>query len=344
MKKHLNTVVRKSSKENKSNNKLTLTQNERNLPLPSSFFKEFKDSIVEQDITFYPNLTKLTNKLAKYLDIKPSNIMFTPGSDIGIKLLFEAFDVRGNNVVTTNYHFPMYSVYANLTQCYLKLVEYKSNRMSINDILSAIDDDTKFVLLANPNSPIGDYMKVTDIIKLLKTGIPVIIDEAYIELTDKESVVTLIEDFKNLIVLRTFSKGFGAAGLRVGYIVSNIANMKIINKLRFMYEISGISAKYCEFVLDNIKNYESYLRSTMKGKKDMFKSLSKPSSNVITTGTDSSWFFIRGKKNNDNLHNIFEEQRVSIRTTVLPDGIEWFKLNYDLAIESTNLKTLLINA
>lgn len=344
MKKHLNSIVRKSPNENKLNNKLTLTQNERNLPLPLSFFKEFKASITEQDIAFYPNLTKFTKKLANYIGVKPSNIMLTPGSDAAIKILFEAYNVEGRNIVTTDYHFPMYSVYASIHQTEVKTVKYQNDKINIKQVIEAVDENTEFIILANPNSPLGDHTKITDIIKLLKTGIPVIIDEAYIELTKKDSVVTLISEYSNLIVLRTFSKGFGAAGMRVGYIVSGNHNMKTISKLKFMYEIAGIAAKYCEFILDNIKNYESYLRTTLKGKQDLYRSLSKPSSNVVTQDTDSSWFFIRGKKNNNNLHKLFEEQKISIRTIVLPDGNEWFKLNYDLAIESTNLKTLLINA
>lgn len=345
MKQHLKKVFRKIGKESKLDKNLVLTQNERNLPLPASFFSNFKKSITEKDISFYPNLTSLTKKIAEYINVTPDNILLTPGSEVGIKTLFEVFDLKDKNIVTTDYCFPMYDVYAEIHQTELRKAKYKGMKIDINSIWAQVDNNTAFIILANPNSPLGDYTKRDDIIKLLELGIPVIIDEAYIEFSYHNSVVDLINEYSNLIVLRTFSKAFGAAGLRAGYIVSNIDYMKIIRKLRFMYEISGIAAKYCEFVLDNVKNYETYITKTLENKEDLYEALDKGNNSHKLINTESSWFFIRGKKNNDKLEKIFKDNKVTLRTLRLPTDNEiWYKFNYDLAIESTNLKSLLQNA
>ena len=86
------------------------------------------------------------------------------------------------------------------------------------------------------------------------------IDEAYIEFSDKESFIKYIDDYPNLIITRTFSKGFGAAGSRVGMTFSNPHYIENISKFRQMYEISGVSMKYCEFLLNNHHLVDTYIK------------------------------------------------------------------------------------
>ena len=241
MKKYLNKVVRKDNKENKNLFKVVLSQNERNLKLPDTLFKSFISSIKQKDIFFYPDISKLKLKLAKFLGVRQYNLLITPGSDIGIKTVFESFELKGKNIITSNYCFPMYSVYADLYQTTIKKVRYTNRGLNFRWLLDKVDKDTQFIIIANPNSPLGDYYSFDQIKILLETGIHVIIDEAYIELTDKKSLANKVKEYDNLTVLRTFSKGYGAAGCRVGYVISNKSNIDIYNKFRFMYEISGNS-------------------------------------------------------------------------------------------------------
>mgnify|MGYP001267129373 CR=1 FL=1 len=166
MKKHLNNVIRKDNKENKSLFKVVLTQNERNLKLPDTLFKNFLNTIKQKDLFFYPDITKLKLKLAKFLGVKQYNLLITPGSDIGIKTIFESFDLKNKNIITSNYCFPMYSVYADLYQAKLKKVRYTNRGLNFRWLLDKIDKDTQFIIIANPNSPLGDYYSF-DQIKIL---------------------------------------------------------------------------------------------------------------------------------------------------------------------------------
>lgn len=263
--------------------------------------------------------------------------MITPGSDIGIKTIFESFDVKGKNVVTTDYCFPMYRVYSDLYETTLKTAKYTGMRLDVNSILKEIDTETEFVILANPNSPLGDYIETSSIKKILNTGVYLILDEAYIELTDKPSALPLLVQYDNLVITRTFSKGFGAAGCRVGYILSNPMNIEIFNKFRFMYEISGIASKYVENILRNIKFFKKYFSATLKGKEKLVNKL--PKDQIINT--DSSWFFI---KHSDALESLFNEYKVSIRTQSLPKSTDlWFKFNYDTSLKGSKFIKRLIN-
>lgn len=339
MKKWVTNIFRKSNFEDKTKYRLVLSQNERNIPLPQELFSNFINSLTHKDLFFYPNTFNLQRKLTSYHGIKSEQLLLTNGSDGGLRLLFELFDLTSKNVITTQFHFPMYSVYSEINNCELLRISYTEDRYNIQDIIKAINPDTKFVILANPNSPIGDYHSIQEFEPLLNTGVTVIVDEAYIELCDKPSLVNYVDKYPNLIILRTFSKGFGAAGIRVGYIIANAELINALSKITPMYEISSISTKYCEYILDNIEYYSMYLKSTMEKKQQAYTFLEK-SKNLRVKNTDSSWFFIQHKQDNKILSDFFSYNSIAIRTINLDSNstnTEWYKFNYDLAVDSLNI-------
>ena len=232
VKKHLRDVVRKFNVVDKEKFDYVLSQNERNLQLPYKLYSEFISSLKHTDFSFYPDLDSLKTKIRQYTNC--NNVFLTPGSDFGIKTIFELYDLEDREVLTSNYFFPMYQVYADIHMAELVKVEYKEQQFNIGDLIKNITENTALIILANPNSPIGDTYTLEDIELLLDKGIPTIIDEAYIELSNAESAIKLIEKYSNLYVTRTFSKGFGAAGCRVGYICTNKANLEMLEKLRLM--------------------------------------------------------------------------------------------------------------
>jgi len=334
VKKHLEKVIRKFNIEDKKSFNYVLTQNERNIPIPKNLFEGFKDSIEFTDISFYPNLETLKHKIKKY--VSHEHVFLTPGSDVGIKTIFELFDFTDGEVLTTNYCFPMYQVYADIYQATLVKVPYKNFKFNIKELINKINNKTKLIIIANPNSPIGDTYTLEEIKLLLDQGIPTVIDEAYIELSLAESSVELINKYDNLFVTRTFSKGLGAAGCRVGYICSNKHNIQLLNKLRLMYEVSGISARYCEFILDNFILYKQYLNDMLIEKTKFIQELSTLS-NFRIFDTDSSWFFLLKNENSDKF---IRQNNISMRSLVLDfmNGTEWYKFNYDLKIKQNKIK------
>ena len=109
--------------------------------------------------------------------------------------------------------------------------------------------------MSNPNSPTGTIIDKKDIKKILvktkKLNIPVIIDEAYYGFT-KQTTINLISKYKNLFVTRTFSKMFGLAGLRVGFIASNSKNIEYISKLKPMYETNSVAIEAAKILLKKV--------------------------------------------------------------------------------------------
>lgn len=332
-KKHLKSVVRKNSQENKLNYKVVLSQNERNYNIAEGLFKKFISSIEQRDLFFYPNTDSLIYKLSKFFKLQKYNIMLTPGSDIGIKTIFESFDVEENEVITSNFYFPMYEVYSKIYKTKLIKVNYSNLKFKPRNILSKINSKTKFIILANPNSPVGDKYSINDLKPILDSGVPVVIDEAYHEYTGEESFAKYINQYPNLIILKTFSKGLGAAGCRIGYILSNKDNINILSKLKFMYELSGISIKYAEFILDNFSSYKRYIENTMKEKNKLVKQLRNKGYNVIDS--NCNWFFIKSSK---IIKDLFRKNNILVKSNTIPNSTEeWIKFNYDLKVKKTEI-------
>lgn len=334
--KHLESVVRIQNKSRLHNRSIDLTRNEKITDYPVDFFKNFLFSLTADDFKYYPTVDTLYYKLSKHLNVKRENLLITPGSDTAIKTIFEAIDLNGNEVLTTNFYFPMYDVYSSLENAKLIRASYLSNRFNITDLLEYITDKTKLIVIANPNSPLGDYHSIEEFKPILDTGIPVLIDEAYIELTNKKSFVSEIENYPNLMITRTFSKGLGAAGCRVGYIVSNSENMELLNKYRFMYEINAVAVKYTEALLDQYELVQDHIEKTLNGKSELVDLLK--SKNIDVVDTDSSWFFIKKEPNED----LLQRDGLKFRYLKLPDDKSiWVKFNYDRIIPNTNFYKML---
>ena len=170
-------------------------------------------------LNIYPDAgqTELRELLAGYTGVGAENIVAGNGSDQLIDLILRLFVEPGDEVINCIPSFEMFRFSTEL--CAGTLVEVPRDEnfaVDVKAVKAAIDSKTKIIFLANPNNPTGTIMPQPDIVEVLDTGLPVVVDEAYYEFSG-ETVVPLISQYKNLMVLRTFSKWAGLAGLRVGY-------------------------------------------------------------------------------------------------------------------------------
>jgi len=159
----------------------------------------------------------LRQLLAGYVGLGAEHIVAGSGADQLIDLLLRLFGEPGGEVLSCVPTFAMYGFFARLSGC--KIVEIPRGEGFAADIAgvkAAINDRTKLIVLVNPNNPTGMLTPRRDILELVDTGLPVVIDEAYYEFSG-ETVAPLVAKYGNLMVLRTFSKWAGLAGLRVGY-------------------------------------------------------------------------------------------------------------------------------
>ena len=343
MKSHLHKVERRIDYTDKSEYDFILNQSERSQPIPQSYYTKFIRSLTHEDFAYYPNTKNFKEKICEFYNVNTENLFLSDGSDIGIKSIFETFTTCGN-IVTSEPSFPMYQVYASLYNCQYKGIHYNLDllELSIDKMLEFVDDDTDLIVLANPNSPIGDYKTIDEIKPLLDTGIPVLIDEAYIEFSENESFIKYIDDYPNLIITRTFSKGFGAAGCRVGMTFSNPHYIENISKFRQMYEITGVSMKYCEFLLDNYHIVERYINDVIKERKKVLTLMK----NFNILDSESNWIHFNTHDDNLKTKQILDKHKVLVKyCKVHPYGARenWCRMTIQPNITEQNFFKELIN-
>lgn len=161
----------------------------------------------------------LCEKLEEYLGVGRQQIAVTNGSDEMLDFLARMFISPGDKAMTAVPTFPMYRFNVALFEG--KMLEIPRDaqfEMQIDQMVAAVDDRTKMILVATPNNPTGNAASEGEVRRLLETGALVVVDEAYAEFAGK-TFVPWVNDYENLVVLRTFSKWAGLAGLRVGYAV-----------------------------------------------------------------------------------------------------------------------------
>ena len=215
-------------------------------------------SITEQDFNRYPDpyQAALKEEIAKIKGVRPSQIFLGNGSDEAIDLLFRAFCNPGkDNVILLPPTYGMYEVSANINDVEIRKVALTEDfQLQPEKILKTADSNSKILFICSPNNPSANKANREDILFLLKNfkGL-VVVDEAYIDFSDEPSFTTELGNFPNLLVMQTFSKAWGLASLRLGMGFASEDLIRILNKIKPPYNISGLTQ---ETVLNAIRNKE----------------------------------------------------------------------------------------
>ena len=168
-----------------------------------------------------PNQRKLRAALGEYTGQPVERIMAGAGGDEIIDLLMRLFIAPGQKVLDCEPTFGMYSFSARIAEAEIVSVPRNSTwDIDIPAMLEAIDDSARIVFLASPNNPTGNLLTERDARALLKTGVIVCVDETYYEFSGS-TLSPLLDEYENLVILRSFSKWAGIAGLRVGYAIAS---------------------------------------------------------------------------------------------------------------------------
>lgn len=193
-----------------------------------------------------PHQKSLKQVIAKIKQISPSQIFLGNGSDEAIDLPFRAFCEPGvHNVVAMHPSYGMYEVAANTNGVeYRKVLLDENYQLNVPSIFSAVDQNTRIIFLCSPNNPTGNDLNPEAIKEILNKfkGL-VVIDEAYIDFSERSSYIQEIENYPNLMILQTFSKAYGLAGLRLGMAFAQTDIIEILNKIKYPYNINVLTQK-----------------------------------------------------------------------------------------------------
>ncbi len=191
-----------------------------------------------------PQPHSLISDLSNLYGVKPEQVLVTRGSDEGIDLLVRLFCRAGQDqIMICPPTYGMYKVAAHIQGAAVievPLLKEQHFALNVASILEAWQPSIKLVFLCSPNNPTGNLLEVSDILllckKLDKKAI-VIVDEAYVEFSMRDSLVKYLNEYSNLVVLRTLSKAYGLAGIRCGVTVANISIIQLLKKIIAPYPI-----------------------------------------------------------------------------------------------------------
>ncbi len=285
----------------------------------NNIINDIKESVIndllDQEFNRYPDSDSenLRKAISEYCKVDVDNLICGNGSDEIIKMIIEAFVDKDEIVVT---HTPTFSMYKITTEIAGgKAIEIESNedfKIDINSIIKVSNENkAKVIFLCNPNNPTGAIIPREDIIKVLEsTESIVVIDEAYFEFYG-ESTIDLINKYEKAIVLRTLSKAFGLAGLRVGYGVASTKMIDILNTVKPPYNLNSFSQTIGARLLKNRELVFEYIKEIIAEREKMFNELS--GMNNIKAYESHANFIVMKSEKYEEILEAFERNKISVR-------------------------------
>src|SRR3990172_7535545 len=238
---------------------------------------------VNQALAKYPNFniypddgqTKIRGLLAGYCGIDARHIVAGSGSNQLIDLILRLFLNPGEEVINCTPTFGIFKFSTLL--CGGEIIEVpRDNDFSVGAaaVKAAVSQKTKVIFLVSPNNPTGTQIPKAEILEILDTGLPVVIDEAYIEFS-RETVTPLVGKYPNLMVLRTFSKWAGLAGLRIGYRLFPEKIAEYLLRIKMPYNVNVAALVAVEESLKDIDYLKGNVEAIIDERERLFEALGK---------------------------------------------------------------------
>ena len=246
----------------------------------------------------YPDPLQLQvkEKISALKGVPVENIFLGVGSDEPIDLLYRIFcEPQTDNVVALEPTYGMYSVCADINNVEYRKVSLKENyQFSADELLAATDENSKIIWLCSPNNPTGNALDATEIEKVLKnfSGI-VAVDEAYIDFSSQPSYLNVLKEYPNMVVLQTFSKAWGSAGVRLGMAFASEEIIKIFNKVKYPYNVNVLTQRYAIKLLDNFSQVEKKVKAILKNREKLEKQLAKVECVKEVYPTDANFILVK---------------------------------------------------
>jgi histidinol-phosphate aminotransferase len=226
-----------------------MNNNENVIGPPKKAIEAIMDFDPEERAAIYPNGDgyRLRHRLSEVFGHSSCSFIIGNGANEVIAFVIKAFCQKGDNIITSDKTFAVYEWVADFSGFESRLVPLKDNTFDDEGILKRIDDRTKVIFICNPNNPTGTYWNEARLRKFLERVDGkqiVVVDEAYAEFVEQPDFpdgMRLIREFPNLVVFRTFSKMYGLAALRIGYLAGDRSVVDIIRRTCVVYSVNTLA-------------------------------------------------------------------------------------------------------
>ena len=223
-----------------------------------------------------PQQRSLKMVLAEQKGVDVSNILLGNGSDEVLDLIFRGFcEPKKDNIITMPPTYGMYKVLADINDIENREVLLTNDfQLDVERILTQVDDYCKIIFICSPNNPTGNSFDEGAILELLNefTGL-VVIDEAYIDFSSKETWLKRLDEFPNLVITQTLSKAYGLAGIRLGLCFASRGIIAILNKIKPPYNVNELTQQRAMQQVLNTEVLNSEVTEILKQKREVLKIL-----------------------------------------------------------------------
>ena len=264
-----------------------LASNENLAGIDKKIIKELKKEL--KNIYYYPDDSAyyLLKELENFYKVKKENIVIGNGAVELIRYIYQVLVKKGDKIFIPHPSFAIYYIDANLFEANLitynlSSPDFEITYQDMKSHLDRIDDPIKLIIICSPNNPTGSIILKDDLVKVLdyalSRNIIVILDEAYFEFVDNPDYhngVELLKDYPNLIVLRTFSKVFALAGLRIGVAFTNDYISKALNNIRLPFNVNTLAQKATILALRNYNIFLEKIKLIINQKYFLYSELEK---------------------------------------------------------------------
>jgi len=255
--------------------------------------------------------------ISSFLGFSESEISVANGADEIMDLLMKVFIRKGSKVMVVEPSFPMYTFFAQLYGGSTVPVMLRPDfRLDVDAVLKKADKDTRLLFVCSPNNPTGNQFREADIKRLLQEfkGV-VVVDEAYADFAPG-SVINWVRDYDNLVVLRSFSKAFGLAGLRLGYLVSNASIVEYVQRVVGPFNVNSVTQQTIALALQKWSYFEKQINWVVNEREWLMNNL-RQIDGVTPYPSDAN--FILFKVTKANLASAIVTERMENRNVLVKD-------------------------
>lgn len=262
-----------------------------------------------------PAQNKLREKLAKHLKVSTNNLFFGVGSDEIIDLLIRIFcEPRKDSVLIPEPTYGMYKVACDTNDVKVLSVPLtRKFQVDVDAMLTAVNNNTKVIFLCSPNNPTGNLLCKKGVLQIVNKfkGI-VVIDEAYIDFSASRSFLKQLKNYKNLVIIRTFSKAWGLAGVRCGYSIADEFITNLLFKIKAPYNLNKLTANSILDALEKVKQKNKFVEK-LNSEKDKLIYQLKMIKQVKKVHQADANFILFKIKNATEVYNRLATEGVIIR-------------------------------
>jgi len=255
--------------------------------------------------------------ISSFLGFSESEVSVANGADEIMDLLMKVFVRKGSKVMVVEPSFPMYTFFAQLYGGSPVPVMLRPDfRLDVDAVLKKADKDTRLLFVCSPNNPTGNQFREADIKRLLQEfkGV-VVVDEAYADFAPY-SVINWVRDYDNLVVLRSFSKAFGLAGLRLGYLVSNASIVEYVQRVVGPFNVNSVTQQTIALALEKWSYFEKQINWVVNEREWLMNNL-RQIDGVTPYPSDAN--FILFKVTKANLASAIVTERMENRNVLVKD-------------------------